>query len=225
MSKEFFDAIRAGDTGKVSAMLEADPALLSAKDENGLSAFAAAKYSRGNEIATMLLEKGVELDIFEACMSGAEERVVELAGRQHDLTKSYSPDGWTPLHLAAFFNQPAIVEALITYGADVNARSRNALANAPIHAAAAGRSRESVRILLEHGADANARQHGGWTALHAASQTGDVELVRLLIASGADVEARADNNQNALDLAMTGGHQAVVDVLDEYATNVGTAAG
>jgi ankyrin repeat protein len=225
MSKEFFDAIRAGDAGKAGAMLDADRGLITAKDENGLGAFATAKYSRRNDIAAMLLEKGIELDIFEACMAGAEERVVELVSRQRDLTKSYSPDGWTPLHLAGFFNHPALTEALLTYGAEVNAQSRNALANAPLHAAAAGRSRESVRILLEHGADANARQHGGWTALHAASQTGDVELVRLLIASGADVQARADNNQNALDLAMTGGHQPVVDVLDEYAATAGTAAG
>jgi len=225
MSKEFFDAIRAGDTGKVSAILDADPGLLIAKDEKGVGAFATAKYSRRDEIAAMLLEKGVELDIFEACIAGAEERVVELVSGQPGLTKSYSPDGWTPLHLAGFFNHPALAEALLTYGADVHAQSRNALANAPIHAAAAGRSRESVRILLEHGADANARQHGGWTALHSAAQVGDSELVRLLIASGADVQARADNNQSALDLAMTGGHQAVVDVLDEYAANAGSAAG
>jgi len=225
MSKEFFDAIRAGETGKVSAMLQADPGLLGAKDENGLGAFVTAKYSRRNDIAGMMLEKGVELDIFAACMAGADERVVELVSRQHDLTNSYSPDGWTPLHLAGFFNHPALTEALLTYGADVHARSQNSMANAPIHAAAAGRSRESVRILLEHGADASARQAGGWTPLHAASQSGDVELVRLLIASGADLQARADNNQNALDLAMTGGHQAVVEVLDEYAANAGTAAG
>ncbi len=49
--------------------------------------------------------------------------------------------------------------------------------------------------------------------------------MRLLIASGADLQARADNNQNALDLAMTGGHQAVVEVLDEYAANAGIVAG
>src|SRR5258707_9794492 len=157
MSKEFFDAIRAGETGKVSAMLQADPGLLGAKDENGLGAFVAAKYSRRNDIAAMLLEKGVELDIFAACMAGAEERVVELISHHPDLTKSYSADGWTPLHLAGFFNQPALIEALLTYGADVDARSRNQMAVAPIHAAAAGRSRESVRILMEHGADANAR--------------------------------------------------------------------
>lgn len=225
MSKEFFDAIRAGDSAKVSAMLAADPALLNAEDENGAGAFVAAKYSRRNDVADMLLQRGVELDIFAACMAGAEERVVELVSHQPDLTNGYSSDGWTPLHLAGFFNQPALIEALLTYGAEVDARSRNQMSNAPIHAAAAGRSRESVRILLEHGADANARQAGGFTPLHSAAQAGDAELVRLLIASGADVQARADNNQNALDLAMTGGHQAVVDVLDEYANGAGTAAG
>jgi ankyrin repeat protein len=44
-----------------------------------------------------------------------------------------------------------------------------------------------------------------------------VEMVRLLIAGGADVQARADNQQNAMDLALGKGHQAVVDVLDDYA--------
>ena len=219
MSKEFFDAIRTGDRDRVSGMIVANTALLSAQDENGLGPFTVAKYSGRNEIAALLLEKGVELDIFAACIAGAEQRVVELTGAERELIKSYSHDGWTPLHLACFFDHPAIAEALILYGADVQARSRNAMQNAPLHAAAAGRSRDSVRILLEHGADVNAQQEGGWTALHAASQNGDVEMVRLLIASGAHVHARAGNNQNALDLALTKGHQAVVDILDVYATS------
>ena len=77
--------------------------------------------------------------------------------------------------------------------------------------------KDAVRVLLEHGADVNARQEGGWTALHAASQNGDVEMARLLIAGGADVQIRAANQQNAMDLALSKGHQAVVDLLDEYA--------
>jgi ankyrin repeat protein len=216
MSKDFFDAIRAGDRGRVSALLAADTSLLSASDEKGLGPFAVAKYSRQDEIAGLLLAAGVELDIFSACMAGAEQRVVELAGAQRGLTTGYSHDGWTPLHLACFFNHPAIAEALIAYGADVNARSRNPVHNAPIHAAAAGRSRDAVRILVEHGAGVNARQEGGWTALHAAAQNGEADTVRLLIAAGADVQARATNNQNALDLALTKGNQAVVSVLDEF---------
>ena len=218
MSKDFFDAIRGGDLDRVQAMIAADHALLSAQDENGLGPFTAAKYSGRGEIAALLLDKGVELDIFAACMAGVEPRVRELAAADRELIHSYSHDGWTPLHLACFFNQPNIARALIVDGADVHARSRNPMHNAPLHAAAAGRSLESVRALIEHGADVNAQQEGGWTALHAASQNGDVEMVRLLIASGAHVHARAGNNQNALDLALTKGHQAVVDILDLYAT-------
>jgi uncharacterized protein len=217
MSQQFFEAIRAGDRDTVSALLNSDATLLAAKDEKGLGAYTAAKYSGRNEIAAILLEKGVELDIFAACMAGAKDRVMELIGANPLLVSDYSHDGWTPLHLACFFGQPGVAEVLITQGADVSARSRNPMRNMPLHAAAAGRSGQAVRALLEHGADVNARQEGGWTALHAASQNGDVEMVRLLIAGGADVQARADNQQNALDLALTKGHPAVVEVLEEYA--------
>jgi ankyrin repeat protein len=217
MSQQFFEAIRAGDRDKVDALLKSDATLLNARDEKGLGAYTSAKYSGRNDIAALLLEKGVELDIFAACMAGAKERALQLIRENPDLINTYSHDGWTPVHLACFFGQPGIAEALIANGADVNARSRNPMQNAPLHAAAAGRSKDAVRTLLEHGADVNARQEGGWTALHAASQNGDVEMVRLLIAGGADVKARADNQQNAMDLALGKGHQAVVDVLDEYA--------
>jgi ankyrin repeat protein len=217
MSQEFFEAIRAGDRGTVETLVGANPALLGAKDEKGLGAYTAAKYSGRSEIAALLLERGVELDVFAACMAGARERAVELIGREPELVKAYSHDGWTPLHLACFFGHPTLAETLIEQGADVNARSDNKIQNMPLHAAAAGRNREAVRILLEHGAEVNARQEGGWTALHAASQNGDAEMVRLLIAAGADVEMRAANQQNALDLALTKGHPAVVEVLEAYA--------
>jgi ankyrin repeat protein len=217
MSQEFFDAIRAGDRGKVETLLGGDSGLLGAKDEKGLGAYTAAKYSGRNEIAALLLERGVELDVFAACLAGARERAVELIGRDPELVKAYSHDGWTPLHLACFFGHPTLAETLVAQGADVNARSRNGMQNTPLHAAAAGRSGEAVRVLLEHGAEVNARQEGGWTALHAASQSGDVEIVRLLIAGGADVQMRAANQQNALDLALTKGHPAVVEVLEAYA--------
>ncbi len=215
MSKTFFDAIRAGDRATVDTLLASDSSLLGALDENGLGAYAVARYSGHNEIAALLLEQGVKLDVYAACMAGARETVARMIADDPGLTDAYSSDGWTPLHLACFFGQPEIAEILIALGADVNARSRNPMQNMPLHAAAAGGNREAVRLLLEHGADVNARQYGGWTALHAASQNGDVEMVRLLVGGGADIDLRADNQQNAMDLAMTKGHQAVVNVLDE----------
>lgn len=219
MSKEFFDAIRAGDRAKVETLLAADPALLAARDEKGLDAFTAAKYSQRNEIARLLLDKGIPLDMFAACMAGSTERVIELIEKDRGLITGYSHDGWTPLHLAAFFAQPRVVLVLLEHGADVKAIAKNGTANTPLHAGAAGRNLDVVRALVEHGANVNARQEGGFTALHSAALNGDVEMARFLISHGADIQARATNNQNAMDLALTKGHQAMVNLLDEPATS------
>ncbi|HLK21175.1 MAG TPA: ankyrin repeat domain-containing protein [Bryobacteraceae bacterium] len=217
MSKEFFDAIRAGERDQVSAMLDADPALLTSQDDRGNSPFVAAKYSHRNDIAALLLERGVPLDFFAACMAGKCDRLQEMLDADQSWLNSYSHDGWTPLHLAAFFSQPDAVNELLARGANVNARARNGTNNMPLHAGASAGNMAIVRVLVEHGADVNARQEGGWTALHAAALAGNVEMAGFLISKGADIEARASNNQNALDLALTKGHQAMVNLLDESA--------
>ena len=159
--KEFFDAIRGGDEQRVRALVAGDPSLLSSKDENGLGPFIAARYSRQNAIAEFLLANGVELDIFAACIAGRRERVAELLDRDRSLIDSFSHDGWTPLHLAAFFGHEEIAKDLLARGARVEARSVNPMRNTALHAAAAGGSCAVVRTLLEGGADVNARQNGG----------------------------------------------------------------
>lgn len=163
-----------------------------------------------------LVEADPTLAIFAASIQGETARIEELLAGNRSLISSLSTDGWTPLHLAAFFGKKDAVRLLLNKGAEVNARSTNPMANTPLHAAAAGKDTETAKILLDHGANANARQHGGWTALHAAAQNGDVEMARALIASGADVQVRADNHQNALDLALTKGQQGMVDFLETH---------
>ena len=154
------------------------------------------------------------LTIFATAILGETGRLEELVSGNRALASALSSDGWTPLHLAAFFGRKDTARALLNKGAAVNARSANAMQNTPLHAAAAGRSAETAKLLLDFGANVNARQQGGWTALHAAAQNGDVEMAKTLLSAGADVEARADNNQSALDLALTKAQQAMVDFLE-----------
>jgi len=213
---DFFEAIRSGDESRVRSLVEADPSLLSAKDSQGLGPFTVARYSRQNAIADFLLSRGVELDIFAACIAGRRDRVRELLAADPTLLAAHSHDGWTPLHLAAFFNFPEIAADLLARGAGVHARSINPMRNTPLHAAVAGNATAIARSLLEHGADANARQEGGWTPLHAAAQSGNVEILQLLIDAGAAVRAPADNRQTPGDLALTRGHRAAVDILEKY---------
>lgn len=154
------------------------------------------------------------LAIFAAAIQGDCAQIETLLAENRSLVSTLSSDGWTPLHLAAFFGKADAARLLLNRGAEVNARSTNAMQNHPLHAAAAGRHADVVKLLLDHGASVNARQHGGWTPLHSAAQNGDLDAARALVDGGADVEARADNNQSALDLALTKGHQAMVDFLE-----------
>jgi ankyrin repeat protein len=209
------DQIKQGDLAGVRASLAGDASLLNAVNESGQNAFLLAKYYRRPEIADYLLGLGPRLDLFSLCAAGRVNAVKHEIDRDGSLLKAHSGDGWTPLHLAAFFGHPELAAALLDRGADVNARSTNSMKNTPLHAAAAGGNIELVRLLLERGADANATQERGWTALHAAAQSGNREMVEVLLAHGAHVNTRAENNQAALDLALTKGHQDIARLLDE----------
>jgi ankyrin repeat protein len=154
------------------------------------------------------------LAIFAAAIHGDTEQLTELLNANRSLVGLLSTDGWTPLHLAAFFGKTDAARLLLNKGAIVNARSTNPMQNMPLHAAAAGRHVEVAQLLIEHGAPVNALQHGGWSPLHAAAQNGDIELAKALVAAGADVNVRAENNQMPLDLALTKGQQAMVDYLE-----------
>jgi ankyrin repeat protein len=178
--KELFEAIRAADSSRVAALVEADPSLA----------------------------------IFAASIVGRTEEIERLLAADPALISVHSSDGWTPLHLAAFFGHFEAARVLLNRGAQVNARSTNAMENMPLHAAAAGRHAEIAKLLLEHGAKPDARQHGGWTPMHAAAQNGDVEMAKILVAAGADIRVRAENNQTPMDLALTKGQQGMVDFLE-----------
>lgn len=163
-----------------------------------------------------IVDADSSLAIFAAAMQGDAAALEALLAANRSLVTAVSPDGWTALHLAAFFGGTEAVRALLNKGAAPTARSINAMANLPLHAAAAGRHNAIAKLLIDHGAPANARQHGGWTALHAAAQNGDIELAEILLDAGAEIDARADNNQCALDLALTKGQQRMVEFLEAH---------
>jgi ankyrin repeat protein len=160
------------------------------------------------------------LAIFAAAMQGETAPVEQLLAANRSLTSAVSLDGWTPLHLAAFFGAADTARALLNKGASPATRSTNAMENLPLHAAAAGRHADLVKLLIEHGSPVGARQHGGWTALHAAAQNGDLAMAEILVSAGADVSVRADNNQCALDLALTKGHQQMVEFLEAHGASL-----
>jgi ankyrin repeat protein len=150
-------------------------------------------------VETTLAEEG-ELTIFEAAAIGRIDRVHELLLLEAGFVDLWSPDGFTALHLAAFFGHEEVAAELLKRGADVNAVARNQLRVQAIHSAAAGNHTAVVRLLLDGGADPNARQEGGFTPIHAAAQNGNEELYELLVSRGADQEATTDDGRTVADL-------------------------
>ncbi|MGA7414834.1 MAG: ankyrin repeat domain-containing protein [Bryobacteraceae bacterium] len=211
----FQESVKNGDLAAVRAALVEDPSLLNQKNESGQTAYLLACYYRKPDVAEYLLGLNPELDLFTACVAGHTADVVKWMETDPALLESHSGDGWTPLHLSAFFGHKELAEALLAQGAQVDSRSTNSMQNTPLHAATAGRQVELMKLLLEHGADADATQEGGWTALHAAAQNGDRAMIEVLLASNASINVRAGNNQSPLDLALLKGHHEVAALLEQ----------
>jgi ankyrin repeat protein len=209
-SDELFDAIGSGDLAAVRALLAADPALGSARDDEGVSALMRARYRLAEGMVDAVMATEPTLDVFEAATVDDLGRLTELLDADPSLVAAYSPDGFTALHLSAFFGAAEAAVALVERGADVDARGRGWMTGTPLHSAASARHVDVARMLLASGADPNARQSGGWTPLHAAARNGSLELVDLLLEHGADPSTTNDDGAGVVSLAEESGRPGVV---------------
>ena len=213
-SEKAFAAVRSGDVDILAGLLAGSPSLAASRDENGVSLLLTACYHRRLELAELIRASAGPLDIFESsAVEGGADRGARLLEEDPALARAFAPDGFTALHLAAYFGREAMAGTLLEHGAEPDAVSRNAMALRPLHSAAVSRSLAIVKRLLEHGADVNAQQHGGWTPIHAAAFTGDVAMAECLLAHGADPSLKSDDGKTAIDVAVEKGHGSVVDLL------------
>jgi ankyrin repeat protein len=213
MSDALIAAITSGDAAAVRAMVGEDPSLASARDQNGLPVVLLALFHQQREAAAALLEAGPELGILEAAAAGHAERVRELLDADAAAMRERTPEGFTPLGLAAFMGGPDVVRVLLEHGADANDDADNRFGVRPVNAAAAAHDRETMRLLLAAGADPNARQQGGFTPFHEAAHTDDVEMARLLLSHGADPAIAADDGRDAARMAADDGSARVAALL------------
>lgn len=198
-------AIRSKDRHAIADLISTDPSLATARATGGESLVLYACYNGAPELADVL-GAGRPADAWEAAALGHVPALRACLENDDDSRVRRSSDGWTPLHLAAFFGRDDAVRLLIDHGAPLDANSTNALRNAPLHAALAGNTLPVlVRRLVFAGADVTARDAHGNTPLHLAASRGYEPLCDLLIARGADAHARSADKATPAMLAIARG--------------------
>lgn len=210
---DVLQAIEQGNTTRLKELLQEQPELASARDEQGVSMVLRAMYRHNGDALEALMGLAPTVDVFTAAALGDVRRLRPLLDDDAAAAESFQGDGFTPLQLACFFASRDTAALLLERGANLEAVSRNGMELCAIHAAAAGRSVEIMDLLLKRGANVRSQQHGGWTALHAAVNNGDHAMVQTLLAGGADPRQENEFEQTPLDLAREKGDEALLRLL------------
>jgi uncharacterized protein len=188
-----------------------DPALTAFA---GVSALLLAQYSNRSDVVTRFLTYKPESDAFEAASLGLSARLADLLDSDATLLTASSADGFTPLHLAAYFGHVGTVRLLLERDAPIDTKSQNSLGVTPLHSVSAGRHLQIVQLLLTHSSNVNARQDGKWSALHSAAQHGDAAIAMELLRYGGDRTALNAEGKSAARIARESGHHELAVILE-----------
>ena len=180
------DAIKAGDTARVRALIDARVDV-NATQPDGTTPLHWAVDRDRPDMVQMLIRAGAN---------------VKAANRY----------GATPLWLASVNGNPKTIAMLLEGGAD--AGSANADGETALLVAARTGKTDAVNLLLARGADPNAKE--GWrgqTALMWAAAEGHAAVIDLLVGRGADLKMRSNAGFTALLFAAREGRIAAVEAL------------
>jgi len=130
----------------------------------------------------------------KAIQQGADVNSTEYSGKPRRIVG-------TPLHAAALFDQPLIVEMLLKNGASVNLPAKIWVKNpsskadlleivgaTPLHCAAFSGADRIVSVLLENGAFIDSQTALGMTPIYLAAWCGHSSVVKILLKKGANAE-------------------------------------
>ncbi|MCJ7580275.1 MAG: ankyrin repeat domain-containing protein [Candidatus Aminicenantes bacterium] len=156
-AKEIHEAVQQGNLSKVKMLLENNPELLEARNENDKTPLHFAAQGGFKEIVEFLLEKGADVNA-------------------HNIADE------TPLHYASALKHGEVVDFLIARGAKLNSRTLDG--STPLHYAVNPGNSETIRILIEKGADIHSRNNKGLNPLDLAFEFDLNDIILLLISKG-----------------------------------------
>ncbi|KAJ6263477.1 Ankyrin-1 [Drechslerella dactyloides] len=158
-----------------------------------------------------------------AIRGGDWDQTRRMLQKSPDLANCWSQDGETPLHWAAWFQTPDIVDLLLKTSVDVNAHSKDKFPEGftALHHAGTRNDEFIVELLVEARADISVVDVNGRTTLHYAALCGSNEAARSLVKHGVLVDAaEAMEGNTALHYAADSGNLVLVRFLLESGANV-----
>ena len=179
--------------------------------------FFKALESDNTQLVTGLLNRGFDPNsvspkgapaLLEALRVGAFGTATVLAQRPGTEIDVRSPQGDSPLMLAALKGQLALVRLLVERNADVNKPGWT-----PLHYAATGGHTEVIEYLLAQHAYIDAESPNQSTPLMMAAMYGGFDAVRLLLDAGADPTNRNSLGLTAVDFAMRVQNDRAADLI------------
>lgn len=208
-----FDVALKDEPELLRSALPRGKAVTAIRNPDGVSLLLFCCYRGLDRNREALLAIAPDLPLHEAVALGRAERVHEILQQEPWTANTLSADGWTPLHLAAFFRQNLILYMLLEHGADAAMFARAVEQNLPIHAACGAGNEEAALALVPLTPDLDLPQAHGYTPLHLAAAHGMEAVVIEMLKAGADRTLYNKEGRTARYIAQAAGHEALAMLL------------
>ena len=206
----------------VNYLLEkgADPFLIGEKNEWSLLHFS----SQGGNVIIIetFLSRGLDINKKDNSTSNITPLILTIVYNNLEAMKYLLERGADPtlednsrivssLHLASIGGNIAIIDAILSSGANIDIQSSEGLT--ALMFAAFCKNRTVVDFLLLKGANPFLKDQFGRTFLHYASQGGDVTIIEKCLSCGLDIESKDNEGKTPLMIAASSGNSDAVKFL------------
>jgi len=156
--------------------------------------------------------------LFTAAIYNIPKLILALKGKIN--INEMNIDGKTALHLAVEHDHEKVIEALVTIGANVQAK--NNFGKTALHLAAQeGHTKAVTALLKAKDIDLQVKDDNTQTALYWAAKEGHIKIVKILLSAGAQVNVKNNkDDKTELHWAVQGGYIEIVEALVEAGADV-----
>jgi len=151
-----------------------------------------------------------EKNVFDTARFGTVTEMEQLMKTDANTINAIDENGFTPLILAAYRNNEAVVRFLAP---KVTTIDHNCKSGTALTASSYKGLTSVVKVLLENKANPNIADTNGTTALIYATLAKNVEIINLLLKHGANKAHKDNRGNSALEYALISNNEKLINLL------------